>query len=62
MIEAEVHRNDKLLMQRVYYEPSLSLEMVLKNLELYIVNEQLNTAGECMLRVRFSNLSKKNVS
>jgi hypothetical protein len=46
-------------MQRTYYEPSLSLEMVLKQLEMYIVNEQLNTAGECLLRVRFSNLSKQ---
>lgn len=58
MIEAEVHRNDELLMQRTYYEPSLSLEMVLKQLEMYVVAEQLNSSGECLLRVRFSNLSK----
>lgn len=59
MIECEVHRNDQLLMQRTYYEPSMSLEMALMQMEMYIVNEQLNTAGECMLRVRFSNFSKK---
>lgn len=58
MIEAEVHRNDELLMQRTYYEPSLSLEMVLKQLEMYVVAEQLNNTGECLLRVRFSNLTK----
>ncbi len=58
MIEAEVHRNDQLLMQRTYSEPSLSLEAVLKQLEMYVVNEQLNTAGECLLRVRFNSLSR----
>lgn len=58
MIEAEVHRNGQLLFQRVYHEPSLSLETVLKQLEMYIVNEQLNTAGECLLRVRFGTMSK----
>jgi hypothetical protein len=60
VIEAEVHRNDQLLMQRTYYEPSMTLDMVLKNLELYIVNEQLNTAGECLLRARFGNLHKSS--
>ncbi|MEB3329089.1 MAG: hypothetical protein VKQ33_07645 [Candidatus Sericytochromatia bacterium] len=58
MIEAEVHRNGQLLLQRTYHEPSLSLEAVLKQLELYIVNEQLNNVGECLLRVRFGNLQK----
>ncbi|MEB3221019.1 MAG: hypothetical protein VKS61_02980 [Candidatus Sericytochromatia bacterium] len=58
MIEAEVHRNGQLLLQRTYSEPSLSLEAVLKQLEMYIVNEQLNNAGECLLRVRFGNLQK----
>lgn len=55
MIEAEVHRNDQLLMERTYYEPNTTLEAVLKNLEMYVKNEQLNQAGECMLRVRFAN-------
>lgn len=58
MIRAEIHRNGQLLMNRIYYEPSLSLEMVLKNLEMYVVNEQLNIAGECLLRARFENLQK----
>ncbi|MEB3198603.1 MAG: hypothetical protein VKP62_15505 [Candidatus Sericytochromatia bacterium] len=58
MIEAEVHRNGQLLLQRTYHEPALSLETVLKQLEMYIVNEQLNTAGECLLRVRFASVSK----
>lgn len=58
MIEAEVFRGEELLMQRTYYEPSLSLEMAIKSLEMYIVNEQLNTGGECMVRARFSNLNK----
>ncbi len=61
MIEAEVHRNDQLLMQRTYHEPTLSLEGVLKQLEMYVVNEQLNTAGECLLRVRFCNVPNKAV-
>lgn len=58
MIQAEVHRNGQLLMQRTFHEPSLTLEVVLKQLELYIVQEALNNAGECLLRVRFENLSK----
>lgn len=58
MIEAEVHRNGQLLLQRTYHEPALSLETVLKQLELYVVNEQLNNTGECLLRVRFATLSK----
>lgn len=61
MIEAEVHRNDQLLMQRVYHEPTLSLEGVLRQLELYVVNEQLNTVGECLLRVRFSNVQNTSL-
>ena len=55
MIEAEVHRNEEVLMRRTYHEPSLSLETVLKQLEMYVVAEQLNNAGECLLRVRFAN-------
>lgn len=58
MIEAEVKRNDEILMQRTYYEPSLSLEMVLKQLEMYVVAEQLNESGECLLRVRFTHTDK----
>jgi hypothetical protein len=58
MVEAEVHRNDQLLMQRTFYDPCLSLESVMKSLEMYIVNEELNKAGECLVRVRFSNLRK----
>ncbi len=57
MIEAEVHQNDQLLLQRTFYEPTLSLEAVLKQLEMYIVNEMLNTAGECVMRVRFGTLT-----
>ncbi|MBI6545220.1 MAG: hypothetical protein HY692_00410 [Cyanobacteria bacterium NC_groundwater_1444_Ag_S-0.65um_54_12] len=58
MIEAEVHCNDEILMQRTYHEPSLSLEMVLKQLEMYVVAEQLNHSGECLLRVRFTQPQK----
>ncbi|MBM3266170.1 MAG: hypothetical protein FJZ01_00860 [Candidatus Sericytochromatia bacterium] len=55
MIEAEVHRNEEVLMRRTFHEPSLSLESVLKQLEMYVVAEQLNNTGECLLRVRFAN-------
>jgi hypothetical protein len=57
MIEAEVKRGGHLIMQRTYYDPSLSLERALKNLEDYIIAEQLNHAGECVVRVRFPNLA-----
>ena len=53
MIEAEVHRNDELLMRRTFEGPALSLETVLRRLEFYVVGEQLNATGECLLRVRF---------
>lgn len=55
MIEAEIHCNDKLLMQRNYSDASISLEAVVKQLEMYVLNEQLNAAGECLIRVRFSS-------
>lgn len=55
MIEAEVHRNEEVLMRRTFVEPSLSLESVLKQLEMYVVAEQLNNSGECLLRVRFAS-------
>lgn len=55
MIEAEVHRNEEVLMRRTFVEPSLSLESVLKQLEMYVVAEQLNNTGECLLRVRFAS-------
>ncbi len=55
MIEAEVHRNEEVLMRRTFHEPSLSLESVLKQLEMYVVAEQLNNTGECLLRVRFAS-------
>lgn len=56
MIEAIVMRNEELLMQRFFYDPDLTLIKVLHNLELYVINEQLNTVGECVLRVRFGDL------
>jgi hypothetical protein len=34
VIEAEVHRNEEVLMRRTYHEPSLSPESVLKSLEM----------------------------
>ena len=54
VIEAEVHRNEEVIMRREYHEPSLSLETVLKQLEMYVVAEQMNLPGECLLRVRFA--------
>ena len=54
MIHAKIHRNDQVLMHRTFDEPSLSLEQVLKYLELYVINEQLNVSGECRIRVRFN--------
>ena len=60
MIEAEVHRDEIVLMQRTYQEPSLSLESVLRQLELYVVAEQLNQQSECLLRVRFRHGGPSN--
>ncbi len=57
MIEAEVRRGEKLLMRRTYRESSLSLEKVLKQLEMYVVEEQLNDDDECHLNVFFAENS-----
>lgn len=54
MIEAEVHRNEEVLMRRTFHDPGMSLESALKQLEMYVTAEQLNNTGECLLRVRFS--------
>lgn len=55
MIEAEVHRNGEIIMKRQYDKSSLSLETVLQQLEMYVIAEQLNHPGECLLKVRFAN-------
>jgi hypothetical protein len=52
IIEAEIVRNDKIIKACIYDEPDIDLETVSKRLESYIVNEQLNLAGECMIRAR----------
>jgi hypothetical protein len=57
MIQAQVHQKDQLIMDRTYYEPTLTLEKVMSQLEHYLVSEHINVAGECLIRVRFSNLS-----
>lgn len=59
MIQAEVHREGELLMTRTYQDPTLTLEGVMKQLEKYVVEEQFNLEGECVIRVRFNNLKKK---
>lgn len=57
MIVGTVKRNgETIVAAREFHDPSLSLEMVLKKLELYIVNEQLNVAGECVAYATFSRL------
>ena len=53
MIEAEVCRSGEVIMRRRYHDPSYSLEAVLKQLELYVVAEQLNNTGECLLKFRY---------
>jgi hypothetical protein len=57
LITAEVHRSEELLMRRTYHGSSLSLEMVLKQLEMYVVEEQLNDDDECHLNVFFAENS-----
>jgi hypothetical protein len=55
MIEWEVWQNDERILSRIYYDKNLTLEGALKQIELYIVNERLNEAGECHMRVRYAN-------
>lgn len=58
MIQAEVTRNGKLILQRTYREQDLTLAVVLLRLEDYVKSEGLNQEGDCLLRVRFESLSK----
>lgn len=55
MIDLEVHQNEKLIMQRTYYDSNLSLDIVIGLMEKYIINEQLNVSGECLLRARYTS-------
>lgn len=59
MIQAEIHREGELLMTRNFQDPTLTLESVMKQLEKYVVEEQFNLEGECVIRVRFNHLKKK---
>ncbi len=59
MIEAEIRRNDELLMARTYYDPSLTLESVMQKLESYVVGEMFNVDGECTIKVRFQDLRQQ---
>lgn len=54
MIEATVTREGEVIISRTYAAPNLTLEAVIKKLEAYIVDEQLNVAGECTVRVTFA--------
>ncbi len=48
-------------MSKNFYQDEISLEGAIKLLEMYIVDEQLNNAGECFVRVRYANLNRKSV-
>ena len=58
MIQAEIRRDDQVLMKRTYGDPALTLEMVMKRLESYIVDEGLNFDGECLVRVRYTSMAR----
>lgn len=59
MIEAKATRNDIVILHRTYHEPSLTLDAVMKLIEMYVINEMLNNAGEVILHVKFANLSQR---
>lgn len=58
MIEVDVFRNGELLYNTIYYQPTYSLEKVIKLTEMYIINEEFNILGECHIKARFSDLRK----
>lgn len=58
MIQAEIRRDDEVLMKRTYGDPALTLEVVMQRLESYIVDEGLNFDGECVVRVRYTGLAR----
>lgn len=60
MIDLKVTKNDVEIMVRTYYDPSLTLQQALSNMEMYIVNERLNEGGECKMSAKFTNLQKSS--
>lgn len=54
MIHAIVYRNDTRIMAREFPE-AFTLERAVKAMEEYIVLEQLNNAGECVIKARFAD-------
>ena len=59
MIHAEVRRNDAQLLSRIYADPHAVLADVVKGLEFYVKAEQLNLAGECIVRAWHPDLKEQ---
>lgn len=61
MMSARVWRKDpetgeeKLILDRQYTDPDLTLEAVSVKIEMYVQKELLNYDGECIIRVRHGN-------
>ena len=55
MIVANITKDGEILMTRHFSDPERSLQSVLNELEAYVVGEQLNLGGECVLRARRTN-------
>ncbi|MDB5098767.1 MAG: hypothetical protein JWM80_3188 [Cyanobacteria bacterium RYN_339] len=62
MIQAEIRRDEEVLMKRTFGDPTLTLEVVMQRLEAYVVDEGLNFDGECIVRVRYTNLARAKAS
>ena len=62
MIQAEIRRDDEVLMKRTFGDPTLTLETVMQRLESYVVDEGLNFEGECIVRVRYTNLARQKAA
>lgn len=56
VIEAEVIRNQEVIISTVFKDSTLSLTDAISKLEMYIVKEKLNEVGECNIRVRFAKV------
>jgi hypothetical protein len=53
VIEVRVTQNGSTILRRVFGS-EVTMELALKQTEMYIVNEQLNVADKCMVGVKYS--------
>jgi hypothetical protein len=53
MIQAEIFRDNNLIMARTYGDRQLTLQAAVERLQDYVLSEKINVDGQCEIKVRF---------